>query len=140
MNLMKKLLTGLLVLSLLFCVCACAGENPVSEDSSAVAPESSLPEQSEPVTDPEPQTGFTVKVVDADGNPVPGVLVQMCKDSCVPSPTDVNGVATFSTIETSDGYKLSVMSCPAGYVYTGEAEIYLESGLTEYTLEIEKEA
>ena len=60
---------------------------------------------------------------------------QLCKDACVPAKTDDNGVATF-TIEVTDGYKLSVMSCPAGYEYTGEAEIYLEDGATEYTLEI----
>jgi hypothetical protein len=81
--------------------------------------------------------GFKVTVVDGDGNAVPGVIVQICKDSCVPARTDDNGVASFN-IAIEDGHKLSVMSCPEGYEYTGEAEVYLEEGATEYTLEISK--
>ncbi len=127
---LKKVLAVLLALGMLFCFCACGGnddgkttttttENSQTEDNNAVE-----------------NKGFKVTVVDEGGNAVSGVMVQLCKDACVPAKTDDNGVATFS-IEVTDGYKLSVMSCPEGYEYTGEAEIYLEDGATEYTLEVE---
>lgn len=82
---------------------------------------------------------FTVKVVDADGAVVPGVVVQVCKDTCVPGTTDETGVATFK-LEITEGYKLSVLTLPEGYEYTGEAEIALTAGITEYELKIQKKA
>ena len=62
----------------------------------------------------------------------------MCKDECVPATTDETGVATFK-LEITEGYKLSVVSCPEGYEYTGE-EIALTAGITEYELKIQKKA
>ena len=76
-------------------------------------------------------------VVDQNGDPVSGAMVQICKDSCMPAMTGEDGVASFN-IEITDGYKLSVMTCPEGYTYEGEAEIYLEYGATEYTLTLTK--
>lgn len=85
----------------------------------------------------EEKTAFTVKVVDEEGNTVAGVVVQLCKEECVPATTDETGVATFD-IEITEGYKLSVVSCPDGYEYTGDAEVALEAGATEYELKIQK--
>ena len=82
---------------------------------------------------------FTVKVVDGDGTAVAGVVVQVCKDTCVPATTDETGVATFK-LEITEGYKLSVLTLPEGYEYTGEAEIALTAGITEYELKIQKKA
>ena len=86
----------------------------------------------------EKEATFTVKVVDADGTAVAGVVVQVCKDECVPATTDETGVATFK-LEITEGYKLSVVSCPEGYEYTG-GEIALTAGITEYELKIQKKA
>ena len=94
-------------------------------------------EKNEEDTDKEEAT-FTVKVVDADGTAVAGVVVQVCKDECVPATTDETGVATFK-VEITEGYKLSVVSCPEGYEYTG-GEVALTAGLTEYELKIQKKA
>lgn len=85
----------------------------------------------------EKEATFTVKVVDADGA-VAGVVVQVCKDECVPATTDETGVATFK-LEITEGYKLSVVSCPEGYEYTG-GEVALTAGITEYELKIQKKA
>lgn len=134
---MKKLLAFVLALAMVFSLCACGADkngptknepiqNQTQNDASA---DSSSKEQ----TTPE----FKVTVTDAEGNTIKGVMVQICKDACVPAMTDDNGIATFK-VEITDGYKLSVMSCPEGYEYTGESEIYLEDGSTEYTLEITK--
>ncbi len=86
----------------------------------------------------EKEATFTVKVVDADGAAVAGVVVQVCKDECVPATTDETGVATFK-LEITEGYKLSVVSCPEGYEYTG-GEVALTAGITEYELKIQKKA
>lgn len=129
----KKVLAVLLALIMLVCFCACGGneEEKTTTTTTTTTTESNQTENDIAVEN----KGFKVTVVDEGGNVVPGVMVQICKEACVPARTDDNGVATFS-IEITDGYKLSVMSCPEGYEYTGEAEIYLEDGATEYTLEV----
>ncbi len=128
---MKKLLAFVLAVAMVFCLCACGADSNVNEpiDNKNNSSQVSSKEETTPK--------FEVTVKDADGNVVEGVMVQLCKESCIPARTDANGVAIFN-IEITDGYKLSVMSCPDGYEYTGEAEIYLEDGATEYTLEIAK--
>lgn len=130
---MKKLLALILALAMVFCLCACGGDSNGSTDKDPTENQTQNDTSSKEETTPE----FKVTVTDADGNAVKGAMLQICKDACVPAMTDENGVATFN-IEITDGYKLSVMSCPEGYEYTGDSEIYLEEGCTEYTLEITK--
>ena len=139
---MKKLLFGILAVCLVLCMCACNTETEESTantssapeaESSTVIAESSVEEAESSAA--ENTATFLVKTVDADGNAVAGVMVQICKDTCIPAKTDDSGVATFN-IEITEGYKLSVLSCPEGYEYTGEAEVYLESGATEITVEL----
>lgn len=65
---------------------------------------------------------FTVK--DADGNPIEGIQVQLCKgsDFCLmPVSTDANGVATFDSddIETPDVYDIHVLN--DGYNFDNDA-------------------
>ena len=134
----KILLTLLLVLcmSVFFSACGEEKENFENEpkDSESVT---DTTEDSESESDTvEALPAFNVKVVDAAGNPVKGVMIQICKDVCVPAMSGDDGVAVFNNMEITDGYKLSVLSMPEGYEYTGEAEVYLESGITEYTVTI----
>lgn len=93
----------------------------------------------EDVEEDEEEVVFTVKVVDADGAAVAGVTVKVYKDEEVSATTDDTGVATFE-LEITEGYKLSVVTCPDGYEYTGDAEIALEAGITEYEVKIQKKA
>ena len=117
------------------CLCACgADKNKVTNNE----PIDNQTEETQTSSKEDTSSEFKVKVIDADGVTVKGVMVQLCKDTCVPAMTDDDGVATFNTEIDDDGYKLSVMSCPDGYEYTGEAEIYLEEGETSYTIEISK--
>ena len=120
--------------AMLFCLCACGGDSNGPTGNEPIDNQNNNTQTSSK-EDATPK--FEVTVIDGDGNPVKGVMVQLCKDTCVPAMTDENGVAIFSE-EITDGYKLSVMSCPEGYEYTGDAEIYLEDGDTEYTIEITK--
>lgn len=94
--------------------------------------EDELEEESE-----DEETTFSVKVVDADGNAVAGVVVKISKDEEVTATSDDTGAAIFN-LEITEGCKLSVVSCPEGYEYTGEAEVALEAGVTEYTLTVQK--
>ncbi len=135
----KILLSLLLVLCMTFCLCACGGEKENIENDpkdSEVVEDPAKDTESDTESDTEDEAPvFNVTVVDANGAPVKGVMVQVCKDSCIPAMTNDEGVATFN-VEITDGYKLSVMSCPEGYEYTGDAEVYLESGATEHTLTV----
>ena len=136
---MKKLIAILLLICFTAVLCAC-GETESTESSaqSVVESEAASTPESETVSEAsseEETASFKVSVVDASGNPVEGVMVQLCKDTCIPAKTGADGIASFKA-EITDGYKLSVLSCPAGYTYAGESEIYLESGITEYTIEL----
>ncbi|MBR2489847.1 MAG: hypothetical protein IKB45_05180 [Clostridia bacterium] len=136
MKLTKKLLAVLLSLLVVFSLCACGADTSSSKDDVS---SSEIVSGSDDTSSEEKTSKFEVKVVDANGNPVEGVMLQICKDSCIPAKTDANGVATFN-IEVTSEHKLSVLSCPAGYEYTGEAEVYMEDGATEYTVELSEAA
>lgn len=136
MKMMKKLFALLLVLCMVFSLCACGGNSDTKEDTQKDNIENNQDDNDADVEDDsEAQNtpAFKVTVVDEGGNPVQGVMVQVCKDICLPAITNAEGVATIS-LEIEDGHKLQVSSCPEGYVYEGEADIYLEAGQTEATI------
>lgn len=152
----KKTLTGLLsVLCVLLCalvlLCACGGDNnPTDTGSTEVTTEASAPvtdpstnEETNPETDPETvvdgKVTYTIIVVDADGNPVEGVDVQMCDVDGVcllPVKTDANGVATFEKDEAT--YYVTIAACPEGFVADSETKHSFAEGTTEMTITLEK--
>lgn len=138
MKITRKLLALILSLLVVFGLCAC-GDSSADTDADKDITESNEVVESEEDTSSEEATVFEVKVVDDMGNPVEGVMLQICKDSCIPAKTDANGIAKFN-IEITDEHKLSVLSCPTGYEYMGEAEVYMEDGATEYTVELSEAA
>ncbi len=142
MKLTKRLLALVLGLTMLLCLVACGEQNetstPAESSAESVADTSSESVENESSETSVPESPkFSVTVVDQDGNPVSGAMVQICKDSCMPAMSGEDGVAIFN-VEITDGYKLSVMTLPEGYTYEGEAEIYLEYGVTEHTLILTK--
>lgn len=136
---MKKLLVLIMTLLMVLSLCACGGKEEKTDNNADTNTQNNQTASENESVD-NTVDSFTVTVVDQDGNAVKGVMVQICKEACVPAIADENGVATFNNIVITDGYKLSVMSCPEGYEteYVGENYIYLEEGITEYTLEITK--
>lgn len=78
-------------------------------------------------------SGYTVKVVDEGGNPIAGVMLQLCDEACYPAQTDANGVATWALEEGN--YKASFLKIPEGYEAMDEAnEFYFDEGNFEMVL------
>lgn len=128
---MKRFIALFAALCLMTCFCACGTEGGDTNTTPVV---NTTPATTAEVT--EAVAVVEVKVVDAKENPVSGVMLQICKDTCVPMVTDENGIARFN-LEPTDEHKLSVLSCPEGYVYNGEPEMYLVEGVTEYTVALD---
>lgn len=128
---MKKFLVLFAALCLLICMTACdngtTGNTEPSETSTVAETTTAAATESKAVS---------VTVRDENGNPIQGVMLQICKDTCIPMVTDENGVASFN-VEVTAEHKLSVLSCPEGYVYNGEPEMYLVEGVTEYEVELD---
>lgn len=128
-----KNLKNVCVIALLLCMmlslCACGGKENTAAPAETEAPAvetTEAPAETEAAL-AEGMVVYTVTVVDEEGNPVVGAMVQLCKDSCVPGVTDESGVATFTLAE--DDYKASMLSMPEGYAYAGETtEFYFEGG------------
>lgn len=125
---MKKLFVLFMAVCLMLSLVACAGNTTTTDPVESTAETTALVTESLP--------SFTVTVVDEKLNGVSGVMLQVCKDTCVPMVTDENGVAVFNFEPTSE-HKLSVLTCPEGYVYNGEPEVYLVDGVTEYKVELD---
>lgn len=131
---LKIVLTFILTLTLALCLCAC-GETDSSGTTDAPAATTTAPQATTTVPADDGTVTYTVKVVDENGAPVAGAMVQLCKDTCVPAITDENGAAAFKLAE--DDYKVSIMSVPAGYTYDMTAnEFHFDSGSCELTLTV----
>ena len=126
MKTIKNLLALLLALTIVLCLCACGKESNTNTSTTTqpqkTEPQSTEPQQSEPennggdTTEPV-EFVYTVTVVDADGNPIAGVPVQICAGAtCVPKVTDENGVAGYDAEITGDE-KLTakLINVPEGY-------------------------
>ncbi|MBQ8279228.1 MAG: hypothetical protein IJZ23_05250 [Roseburia sp.] len=142
---MKKLLVSILTICTLTALCACGGteENNDAQDTQVVVEDTQVvvadTQEGETEVVDDGKVNYSVKVVDEAGNPIAGAMVQMCKESCFPSVTGEDGVAKFSLAE--DDYKVSFLTLPAGYTYSGDAqEFYFEAGAVELTITLKPEA
>lgn len=89
---------------------AAATDAPVTEaPTTTTAPTATTPTQ--PV---DGKANYTVIVTDEAGNPVPGVFVQLCLESCIPCMTNAQGVASYPNMAVAD-YKVSFINFPEGY-------------------------
>ena len=135
----KKILCLVLSLCLVLALVACGGSDKpgsatqsgsasASQDVSSGSSEQTGSASSEPAVD-DGKVTYTITVVDEDGNPIPGAMVQICKDTCLPcGATNEDGVVTVTTVE--DDYKVSFMTPVAGYVTDG-LEFYFDEGSVE---------
>ena len=132
MKTLKIMLAVVMALCMVFALCAC-GQDTAGDDNTTPVGTTTNPSThvSDPVDDG--KVTYIVVVEDETGAPIPGAMVQLCKDACVPGVTDESGCASFNLPE--DDYKVSLMTMPAGYDYsTEETEFYFEDG--KYALAI----
>ncbi|MBQ4561088.1 MAG: hypothetical protein IJA55_02000 [Clostridia bacterium] len=142
MKTFKNLLGIILIACMMLTFVACNTDNSVTDDADttkASEVQTTSPEDASDDTETAADEGFKVIVADEDGTPVAGVAVQLCKDTCMPAVTDADGIASFNSEITAE-HKVSVLTLPEGYEYTGEAEIYLEDGMSELTVTVTKVA
>ena len=131
MKTLKWLLITIAVISLLACLTAC------NEPAEPSAPESSAPVTTTTTKADDCKITYTVTVTDEGGNPISGALIQLCAESCFPTATNAQGVATWSLEE--EEYKISFLNTEtpaAGYTYVDpdETDFYFEDGETEATV------
>ena len=130
----KRLVTAVLMLCLALSLVACGG-NATSQDTE----KQNTQQDSEANVDTEKETEsenvddgkieYKVTLLDANGAPVAGKMVQVCNASTcfAPVQTDANGVATFR-LEESDEYKAKELT------QSDDAYVYFEAGATELTI------
>ena len=139
---MKKIITALLLICMVFCLCACGDTSAPTTEPQGTEPQgTTAPQLTAPQpTDPEPTepqgTTYTIKVVDEGGNPVAGAMVQLCAEVCIPRVTDAEGNAVFENQEERDDYKASVTAYPAGYEALGEQTDFYFDGTYEVTITV----
>ena len=76
---------------------------------------------------------YSVKITDEEDNPIAGVTVQLCSESCVLGKSNEEGVAEFE--RPKGDYKVSLLSLPEGYEYPDERnEFYFEEDSKEITI------
>lgn len=137
---MKKLTAFVcLLLCLAALLCACG---PAAPSTTNKAPEATkAPETTKaPATTAAPSTDvtYTATVVDQDGKPMAGVVIQFCDDANIcklPVTTNAEGKVTVTYAPAN--YHVSVTVVPEGY--TAEADgYYFEEGSTEITVKLTK--
>ncbi len=136
----KRFFALLLALVMMFALAACGGETntekPVETDAPAAPATDPAEEQTEAPTEAEPAgIVYTVTLTDEGGNPLTGVMVQMCEGTnCVPKITDGEGKAVF-TVDKEADYEVKVSAMPEGYDYTTEEHVfYFAAGSKEMTI------
>ncbi len=137
----KTLLALTLALMLVLSLCAC-GQSTQTETPTDPTTATTDPAGTEAPTDaptepeiPDGMVQLKVKVVDEGGNPVVGVMVQVCTDeSClIPVKTDDAGVATFAPAAEGEYHANFLPGVPEGY--EADAEVfYFAEGETELTI------
>ena len=79
-----------------------------------------------------------MRFVDAQGNPVPGCIVNFCTDEmCLPVVADADGVAAYTGAPYA--YHLQVIKVPDGYTFDTAQEFYAEVMGGEMTVTVGRE-
>ena len=82
---------------------------------------------------------YTLTFTDEDGNPVEGVIANVCDDtSCTPMTSDENGLVEFTS--TPYAYHIQIISVPEGYEFDTSAEYYTEEAGGEMAFTLTKAA
>ena len=128
---------ALVAVMAMLCV-GCNGDGGADTTPAATTPAATTPAVTTPAdtTVDSGLTEYKVTVVDNEGAPVEGVMVQICFGGlCTPARTDASGVAVFK--KAKDTYTVKFLSgVPTGY--TCEAEEFAFGDSTELTITLKK--
>lgn len=127
----KKILLVVLALCLTIGLCACGGNEPAEQPTPSTTESTTTTTTAAPTAPAVPTPGegqvlYTVKIVDANGNPVEGAYAQLCLETCVFQPTNAEGIAYFCLPEAD--YKVTIIGD------TAAGEHHFEAGSHEITL------
>jgi len=90
-------------------------------------------EQTTVVTVVENEAVYVIKFTDPDGNPVPGVMANVCDDTaCTMLTSDDDGVAHFAGEKKA--WSVQILKAPEGFAFTADKLPLNESGETAITL------
>ncbi len=136
---MKYLICIILLICLTLGLVACASQGDPTGSTQGSIPSQTTEASGEPTEAPKP--GYVVTVVDTDGNPVAGAMIQMCKlggdGTCTPGLTNEQGKASFNLPQ--DSYKVSFIVMPSAYTYADDAqEFYFDGDSMELTITVKK--
>ena len=131
----KKIVTVVLMLCVALSLCACGGNAGNTEDTGKQNTEANseankdTEKESESENVDDGKIEYKVTLLDANGAPIAGKMVQVCNSATcfAPQPTDANGVATFR-LEEADDYKAKELT------QGDDAYVYFEAGATEVTI------
>ena len=85
-----------------------------------------------------PLTAYILHVIDQNGDPVPGMMVNFCTDTaCVMVRADENGTIVFDG--APDVYHVQMLKAPGGYSFDADFEMYTDSVYGEWALRIRKD-
>ena len=116
---MRNIFVLMLTLAMVFVLCACGAVENEEAAPTTTAPTVTAPTEGETEPTEDNKITYTAKVVDQNGAPVVGAMIQLCLETCVPTTTDANGVATWKK-DTEEAYKVSFINIPEGYTYADE--------------------
>ena len=82
--------------------------------------------------------GYILHIVDQDGAPVPGVMINFCTDvTCTMAISDDNGTVSFGG--APDVYHVQLLRTPKGYSFDPDFEMYTDRAYGEWVLRIRKD-
>ena len=125
------------------CLSACGSKSENTETTTAVtttvvqATTNNVVNEETTEEQKDDKVTYKIKVEDNNGQAMSSVMVQICKDACVPGKTNEEGVAEFVVEEDSE-YKASILQMPEGYKVQGDEEyFYFEDGSYELIITLE---
>ena len=133
---MKNMIAMILAVVMMLGLCACGGGDTTettaaTEATQATEATTEATEATEVSEENEAGPVYKVTVVDEEGNPLSGVMVQICFETCLPGMTNAEGVAEFAVAEAD--YKVSFLMIPEGFA-ADEEQYYFDNGAYEMTL------
>ena len=136
----KKLFATILLASMVLTLGACGntGNGDSEADTNKESESGQLPNSEKESEKTEDK--YIIKVVDESGNPIAGVMVQLCDDAnCMPNMTDDKGEAKFKFKEGVE-YTGKIATMPEGYDYATDQHEFKFDGVTQVTITLKKTA